>query len=52
MVKRALCVGCNYPGRVVRLGGAVPDAFLIAKTLNIHYEFDQILVLHDVELQN
>ena len=35
MVKRALCVGCNYPSKAFGLAGAVNDAFLIAETLQV-----------------
>ncbi|CAJ1419856.1 unnamed protein product [Effrenium voratum] len=50
MVKRALCVGCNYPSKAFGLAGAVNDAFLIAETLQAHMGFrhENICVLHDV----
>lgn len=50
MVKRALCVGCNYPSKAFGLAGAVNDAFLIAETLQAHMGFrhENVCVLHDV----
>eukprot|EP00931_Biecheleriopsis_adriatica_P055785 TRINITY_DN33054_c0_g1_i1.p1 TRINITY_DN33054_c0_g1~~TRINITY_DN33054_c0_g1_i1.p1 ORF type:complete len:634 (+),score=111.93 TRINITY_DN33054_c0_g1_i1:93-1904(+) len=50
MVKRALCIGCNYPSKAFGLAGAVNDAFLIAETLQVHLGFrhENICVLHDV----
>jgi len=50
MVKRALCVGCNYPSKAFGLAGAVNDAFLIAETLQAHLGFrhENTCVLHDV----
>mmetsp|Transcript_65619 Transcript_65619/g.154350 ORF Transcript_65619/g.154350 Transcript_65619/m.154350 type:complete len:567 (+) Transcript_65619:72-1772(+) len=50
MVKRALCVGCNYPSKAFGLAGAVNDAFLIAETLQAHLGFrhENVCVLHDV----
>mmetsp|Transcript_103737 Transcript_103737/g.276029 ORF Transcript_103737/g.276029 Transcript_103737/m.276029 type:complete len:621 (-) Transcript_103737:127-1989(-) len=50
MVKRALCVGCNYPNNGISLSGAVNDAFLVADCLHKHYGFEpeDIRVLHDV----
>lgn len=47
MTKKALCVGCNYPGRVFKLGGAVNDAFWMATILKNCYQFDEIKILHD-----
>lgn len=50
MVKRALCVGCNYPSKAFGLAGAVNDAFLIAECLqkNCGFEPDNVVVLHDI----
>ncbi|CAK9036173.1 unnamed protein product, partial [Durusdinium trenchii] len=50
MVKRALCIGCNYPSKAFGLAGAVNDAFLIAETLQVHMGFchENVCVLHDV----
>lgn len=50
MVKKALCVGCNYPSKAFGLAGAVNDAFLVADCLqkNCGFESDNICVLHDV----
>eukprot|EP00931_Biecheleriopsis_adriatica_P015801 TRINITY_DN11872_c0_g2_i1.p1 TRINITY_DN11872_c0_g2~~TRINITY_DN11872_c0_g2_i1.p1 ORF type:complete len:765 (+),score=138.63 TRINITY_DN11872_c0_g2_i1:67-2361(+) len=50
MVKRALCVGCNYPSKAFGLAGGVNDAFLMAEHLEQHmgFEPDNVVVLHDV----
>mmetsp|Transcript_6517 Transcript_6517/g.15928 ORF Transcript_6517/g.15928 Transcript_6517/m.15928 type:complete len:537 (-) Transcript_6517:53-1663(-) len=50
MVKRALCVGCNYPSKAFGLAGAVNDAFLLAECLqeNCGFQPENICVLHDV----
>lgn len=50
MVKRAVCVGCNYPSKPYGLAGCVNDAFLIAGYLEEHLGFskENICVLHDV----
>eukprot|EP00928_Gymnodinium_smaydae_P026090 TRINITY_DN20589_c0_g1_i4.p1 TRINITY_DN20589_c0_g1~~TRINITY_DN20589_c0_g1_i4.p1 ORF type:complete len:522 (-),score=85.14 TRINITY_DN20589_c0_g1_i4:301-1866(-) len=50
MVKRALCVGCNYPSKAFGLHGAVNDAFLLADSLqrSCGFEPDEICVLHDI----
>jgi len=50
MVKRALCVGCNYPSKAFGLAGAVNDAFLIADCLqkNCGFDAENVCVLHDV----
>lgn len=50
MVKKALCVGCNYPSKAFGLAGAVNDAFLIADTLQRSCGFDpeNVCVLHDI----
>eukprot|EP00397_Hematodinium_sp_SG-2012_P021792 GEMP01022535.1.p1 GENE.GEMP01022535.1~~GEMP01022535.1.p1 ORF type:complete len:616 (+),score=96.75 GEMP01022535.1:129-1976(+) len=49
-MKRALCVGCNYPTKATGLNGAVNDAFLMAAMLQAQCGFDEanITVLHDV----
>jgi len=51
MVKRALCVGCNYPAKAFGLAGAVNDAFLIAECLQRHCGFEpqDVTVLHDAQ---
>mmetsp|Transcript_143130 Transcript_143130/g.363278 ORF Transcript_143130/g.363278 Transcript_143130/m.363278 type:complete len:978 (-) Transcript_143130:1442-4375(-) len=50
MVKRALCIGCNYPSKKHGLHGAVNDAFLIADCLqrSCGFQPDDICVLHDM----
>lgn len=50
MVRRALCIGCNYPSKKHGLHGAVNDAFLIADCLQRSCGFrpDDICVLHDM----
>lgn len=50
MVKKALCVGCNYPSKAFGLAGAVNDAFLIADCLqkNCGFEPENVCVLHDL----
>lgn len=50
-MKKALCVGCNYPVRSVGLLGSVNDAFMMADMLIKHCEFDpeNVKVLYDVE---
>eukprot|EP00929_Paragymnodinium_shiwhaense_P091906 TRINITY_DN51799_c0_g2_i1.p1 TRINITY_DN51799_c0_g2~~TRINITY_DN51799_c0_g2_i1.p1 ORF type:complete len:466 (-),score=129.32 TRINITY_DN51799_c0_g2_i1:110-1507(-) len=50
MVKKALCVGCNYPSKAFGLAGAVNDAFLIADSLQKHcgFEPENVCVLHDI----
>jgi len=50
MVRKALCVGCNYPSKAFGLAGAVNDAFLIADCLQKNFGFDpeNVCVLHDV----
>eukprot|EP00397_Hematodinium_sp_SG-2012_P007041 GEMP01007081.1.p1 GENE.GEMP01007081.1~~GEMP01007081.1.p1 ORF type:complete len:855 (+),score=166.04 GEMP01007081.1:176-2740(+) len=49
-MKRALCVGCNYPTKATGLNGAVNDAFLISEMLQKRCGFEEanITVLHDV----
>lgn len=49
-MKRALCIGCNYPSKANGLKGAVNDAFLIASmlTANCGVEETNITILHDV----
>lgn len=49
MVKKALCVGCNYTRRVFGLSGAVNDAFLLADCLQrkCGFEPENVCVLHD-----
>jgi len=50
-MKKALCVGCNYPVRSVGLLGAVNDAFMMADMLIKQCQFDpeNVKVLYDVE---
>mmetsp|Transcript_17953 Transcript_17953/g.63019 ORF Transcript_17953/g.63019 Transcript_17953/m.63019 type:complete len:592 (+) Transcript_17953:160-1935(+) len=50
MVKRALCIGCNYPSKKYGLSGAVNDAFLIADCLqrSCGFQPEDICVLHDM----
>merc|ERR1719237_1667850 len=50
MVKKALCVGCNYASKLYRLSGPVNDAFLIADCLQRNCEFDaeNVCVLYDI----
>lgn len=50
MVKRALCVGCNYPSKAFGLAGAVNDAFMICECLQAHCGFlpENICLLHDM----
>lgn len=49
-MKKALCVGCNYPSKAFGLNGAVNDAFLIADALQKQhgFELDNVCLLHDV----
>ncbi|CAK9076633.1 unnamed protein product [Durusdinium trenchii] len=49
MVKRAVCVGCNYPSKPYGLAGSVNDAFLIAEYLEEQFNFpkENIVLLHD-----
>jgi len=49
-VKKALCVGCNYPSKAFGLAGGVNDAFLLAESLQAHlgFEAENICILHDV----
>jgi len=49
-VKKALCVGCNYPSKAFGLAGGVNDAFLLAECLQAHagFEPENICILHDV----
>mmetsp|Transcript_77405 Transcript_77405/g.169398 ORF Transcript_77405/g.169398 Transcript_77405/m.169398 type:complete len:1511 (-) Transcript_77405:66-4598(-) len=49
-VKKALCVGCNYPSKALGLQGCVNDAFLLADLLKDHYNFEphNVKVLHDM----
>lgn len=50
MVKKALCVGCDYPSQNPGLSGAVNDSFLIADCLQRSCGFrpEDICILHDV----
>mmetsp|Transcript_67432 Transcript_67432/g.161763 ORF Transcript_67432/g.161763 Transcript_67432/m.161763 type:complete len:580 (+) Transcript_67432:54-1793(+) len=50
MVRKALCVGCNYPSKAFGLAGAVNDAFLLAECLQERCGFlpENICVLHDM----
>lgn len=51
MAKRALLVGCNYPGTKVELHGCVNDVKRMHATLTSRYGFDEseILVLVDTD---
>jgi len=49
MVKKALCIGCNYPSKAFGLAGAVNDAFLIADGLQrCGFDSANVCVLHDI----
>jgi uncharacterized caspase-like protein len=51
MAKRALLVGCNYPGTKVELHGCANDVRRMRATLITRYGFDEseILVLLDTD---
>lgn len=51
MAKRALLVGCNYPGTKVELHGCANDVKRMHATLTSRYGFDEsdILVLLDTD---
>lgn len=49
MVKRALLVGCNYPGSKHKLNGCVNDVRAMHSMLTDHFGFDDFTILIDTD---
>ncbi len=43
--RRALLVGCNYPGSKYQLQGCIRDVKMIKQTLQFQYQYEDILLL-------
>ena len=43
--RRALLVGCNYPGSRYKLEGCIRDVRMIKNTLEFQYQYEDILLL-------
>ena len=43
--RRALLVGCNYPGSKYKLQGCIRDVRMIKQTLEFQYQYEDILLL-------
>lgn len=49
MVKRALLVGCNYPGSKHKLNGCVNDVHKMHEMLQTHFGFEDFTILIDTD---
>ena len=43
--RRALLIGCNYPGSKYKLQGCIRDVRMIKNTLEFQYQYEDILLL-------